>query len=68
VSEAAGLVEQAGQALANALRERQTRLRALWDDGAADGTGAAAGGMGDTEELRLMMRRYRGLFDQLSHL
>jgi hypothetical protein len=69
VSEAADLVEQAGNALATALRERQTRLRALWDNGEANGNGeAAAGGAGNTEELRLMMRRYRGLFDQLSHL
>jgi hypothetical protein len=70
VSEAAGLVEQAGDALATALRERQNRLRALWDNGTGRGNGeaVAAGGTGDTEELRLMMRRYRGLFDQLSHL
>jgi hypothetical protein len=71
VSEAADLVEHAGQVLADALRERQTRLRALWDtNSAANGTQAdpAAAGLSDTEELRLMMRRYRGLFDQLSHL
>jgi hypothetical protein len=74
VSEAADLVEQAGQALADALRKRQTRLRELWDSNGANGTGrggaaaATVGGAADTEELRLMMRRYRGLFDQLSHL
>ncbi len=39
VSEAADLVEQAAEALADALRERQTRLRALWDGNGANGTG-----------------------------
>jgi hypothetical protein len=68
VSEAADLVEHAGQVLAEALRERQTRLRALWDTNGTQDDPATGGGTGDTEELRLMMRRYRGLFDQLSHL
>jgi hypothetical protein len=83
VADAAGLVEHTGQLLAGALRQRQQRLRALWDsDGMPDGvdyadSGSAAGtvssgadrpaadGDPDTEQLRLLIRRYRDLFNQL---
>ena len=83
VADAAGLVEYTGQLLAGALRQRQQRLRALWDrDGMPDGvdyadsgspaatvsSGAdrpAADGGADTEQLRLLIRRYRDLFNQL---
>jgi hypothetical protein len=73
VGDAADLVEQTAQALVGALRQRQRRLRMLWDGGPADGTGAANGepvsaqaaGLPDTEHLRLMMQRYRALFNQL---
>jgi hypothetical protein len=67
VSGADDLVEQTAQALAEALRLRQRQLRAAWGHGAADGPPAASTTLGapDTEELRLMMQRYRALFNQL---
>jgi hypothetical protein len=67
VSGADDLVEQTAQALAEALRLRQRQLRAAWGHGAADGSPAASttSGAPDTEELRLMMQRYRALFNQL---
>jgi len=66
VSDAADLVGQTAQALVDALRERQRQLRTAWQRGAADGqaTAAAPGAM-DTEHLRLVMQRYRALFNQL---
>ncbi len=59
VTDAAAFVEHTAQALAGALRQRQKRLREMWDDGAdrADAT--------DTEQLRLVMQRYRALFNQI---
>ena len=76
VSDAADLIEQAAQALAASLRQRQRQLRVMWDQGTADGAPARAGspaGRGsagpgdipDTEDLRLMMQRYRSLFNQI---
>ncbi len=76
VADAAELIEHTAQALIGALRQRQRQLRTAWDRGAADGTAgrasdlgesgsAAAGGVPDTEELRLIMRRYRALFNQI---
>jgi hypothetical protein len=79
VGEAADMIEQSAQALVSALRQRQRELRVQWERGpggadtsAADtrgangGSGSAqAGGVPDTEHLRLMMQRYRALFNQL---
>jgi hypothetical protein len=83
VADAAGLVEQTGQALVTALRQRQQQLRAMWDrddvpDGVdyadsgspagtvfSDGARLAADGGPDTEQLRLLIRRYRALFNEL---
>jgi hypothetical protein len=61
VGDAADLIEQTAQALVGALRQRQRELRVLWERGLADDTAAAS----DTEHLRLMMQRYRALFNQL---
>jgi hypothetical protein len=69
VGEAADLIDQTTQAMIGALRQRQQRLRAMWEDGAADGSARADGGSAahgsDTEHLRQMMRHYRTLFNQL---
>ena len=67
VSNAADLVDQTAEALVEAVRQRQRQLRAAWDGGAADGQSPAATApvMPDTEGLRLMMQRYRALFNQL---
>jgi hypothetical protein len=67
VSAAADLVGQTVGALMEALRQRQRQLRTLWEPGTADGspTAATAPGGPDTEELRLMMQRYRALFNEL---
>jgi hypothetical protein len=69
VGDAADLIEQTAQALVGALRQRQRQLRVLWESGPADGAPAADGVDGqagaDTEHLRLMMQRYRALFNQL---
>ena len=63
VADAADLVEHTAQAFVGALQQRQRRLRGIWDgDGRPDG---AADKMTDTEQLRLLMQRYRSLFDQL---
>jgi hypothetical protein len=64
VSGAAELVEQAGQALVDALQQRQRQMRSLWDH-SADGAGTPGDGAADTEQLRQMMQRYRALFNQL---
>lgn len=81
VADAAALVEHTTQALVGSLRQRQQRLRAMWDGahsaGAEDGKGTtdvrdrgdadqpAAGGVTDTEQLRLLLQRYRALFNQI---
>jgi hypothetical protein len=66
VGDAADLIEQSAQALVGALRQRQRELRVLWERGANGGPGSAqTGGVPDTEHLRLMMQRYRALFNQL---
>jgi len=56
VTDAADLVEHAAQTLVGALRQRQKRLRDAWDH--------QPGGP-DTEQLRLVMQRYRALFNQI---
>jgi hypothetical protein len=67
VSDAADLVGQTAEALMAALRQRQQQLRTAWQRGPANGQApaAAAPGAMDTEHLRLMMQRYRALFNQL---
>jgi len=74
VGDAADLVGQTAEALVAALRQRQRDLRAAWQRGTPDGSPAAADGhspasmapgVPDTEHLRLMMQRYRALFNQL---
>ena len=60
-------IDSPAQALVGALRQRQRQLRVMWESGASDTPGAAAAGSAppDTEHLRLMMQRYRALFNQL---
>ena len=65
VAGAADLVEQAGQALVDALRQRQMQMRAMWDRNSADGSAAPGDMSADTERLRQMMLHYRVLFHQL---
>jgi hypothetical protein len=69
VGDAADLIEQTAQALVGALRQRQRALRVMWERGPADDSasedGAPAARASDTEHLRLMMQRYRALFNQL---
>jgi hypothetical protein len=81
VADAADLVEHTAQALVGALHQRQRLLRATWDrrgssvDGVgfpasssvadADGDQSAAGDVPDTEQLRLLIQRYRTLFNQI---
>ena len=62
VSNAAALVDQTAEAMMEAVRLRQRQLRAAWERGAADGQSPA---MPDTEALRLMMQRYRALFNEI---
>jgi hypothetical protein len=63
VADAADLVEHTAQAFVGALQQRQRRLRGIWNgDGRPDGD---AEPITDTEQLRLVMQRYRSLFDQL---
>jgi hypothetical protein len=62
VSAASDLVDQTAQAFAAALQQRQQRLLAMWERDPAAANGSAAS---DTEELRLVMQRYRALFNQL---
>jgi hypothetical protein len=75
VSDAADLVEHTAQALVGALRQRQQKLREMWDGGRPNGTGPANAD-GDsrgahpaaadtTEQLRLLMKRYRVLFNHI---
>lgn len=65
VTDAAALVEQTAQALIDGLEQRQRQLRQQWERGQAGDPNAPAGEPPDTERLRLTMRRYRALFDQL---
>jgi hypothetical protein len=67
VSNADVLVEQTAEALVGALRQRQRQLRAAWGRDAEQGQSPAATApvMPDTEHLRLMMQRYRALFNEL---
>ena len=67
VSNAADLVGQTAEALMGALRQRQRQLRAAWERDSADGRPAdgMTPGAPDTEQLRLMMQRYRALFNEL---
>jgi hypothetical protein len=62
VGDAADLVEHTVQALVGALRQRQRQLRTMWEREAGS---AASGGQPDTEHLRVMMQRYRALFNQI---
>jgi len=63
VADAADLVEHTAQAFVGALQQRQRQLLGMWNgDGRPAGT---AEQITDTEQLRLMMQRYRSLFDQL---
>lgn len=57
VARAADIVEQAGQALVDALQQRQRQMRTMW--------GHSSAAAGDTEQLRQVMQRYRALFNQL---
>jgi hypothetical protein len=69
VGDAADLIEQTAQALVGALRQRQRTLRVMWERGLADDSAseddALAARASETEHLRLMMQRYRALFNQL---
>jgi hypothetical protein len=67
VGNAADLIEQTAQALVGALRQRQRQLRIAWEGGPdpAREDGESAARAPDTEHLRLMMQRYRALFNQL---
>jgi hypothetical protein len=75
VSDAADLVEHTAQALVGALRMRQQELREMWDGGrpqASDAADADPDGQGvqptaadTTEQLRLLMKRYRVLFNHI---
>jgi hypothetical protein len=75
VSDAADLVEHTAQALVGALRKRQQELRGMWDGGGSkvsgtadaseDGHGAQPTGADTTEQLRLLMKRYRVLFNHI---
>jgi hypothetical protein len=71
VGDAADLIEQTAQALVGALRQRQRTLRVIWEHGPANGAAAADGEptppTSDTEHLRLIMQRYRALFNELCH-
>jgi hypothetical protein len=67
VGDAADLIEQTAQALIGALRQRQRQLRVMWESGphSGAGDGESADRAPQTEHLRLMMQRYRALFNQL---
>jgi hypothetical protein len=64
VGEAADLIEQTAQALVVAVRQRQRQLRESWD-ATPEAHGTTPATVADTEQLRLMMQRYRALFNQL---
>jgi hypothetical protein len=63
VGEAADLIEQTAQSLVIALRQRQRELRVEWERRGDPGEPDAV--TPDTEQLRLIMQRYRALFNQL---
>jgi hypothetical protein len=63
VGEAADLIEQTAQSLVIALRQRQRELRVEWERRGDPGEPDAV--TPDTEQLRLVMQRYRALFNQL---
>jgi hypothetical protein len=63
VGEAADLIEQTAQSLVIALRARQRELRVEWERRGDSGEPDAV--TPDTEQLRLIMQRYRALFNQL---
>jgi hypothetical protein len=75
VSDAADLVEHTAQALVGALRKRQQELRQMWHGGRPngsgttdadeDGQGARLSAADTTEQLRLLMKRYRVLFNHI---
>jgi hypothetical protein len=67
VMDAADLIEQTAQSLVDALQQRQQQLRgdASVTSGSAGSDSTGSSGVPDTEQLRLMMQRYRTLFDQL---
>ena len=65
VAGAADLVEQAGRALVDALRQRQRQMRAMWNRSSADEPTAPGDMNADTEQLRQVMLHYRVLFNQL---
>lgn len=65
VSDAANLVEHTAQALVGALQQRQRLLRAGWDRGRTLGGFGAPEDDTDTEELRLLIQRYRILFNHI---
>ena len=56
VAEAAGLADEAAEALAAALRERRQRIRDTWD-----GNGPTR----DTEAMRVALLRYQALFNKI---
>lgn len=72
VSDAADLIDVAVKAMVETLRQRQRQLRDMSGNGTANGVGNSAGygsaassDVPDTEQLRLVMQRYRSLFNQL---
>ena len=73
VADAATLVAQTAQAMIDALEQRQRLLRQEWERGKqrergrenGQGNGSVADDPGDTERLRLTMRAYRALFNQI---
>jgi hypothetical protein len=72
VSDAADLIDVTVQALVETLQQRQRQLRDMSGSGTANGVSnsagygsAASGDVPDTEQLRLVMQRYRSLFNQL---
>jgi hypothetical protein len=68
VSDAADLIDNTVQALVETLRQRQRQLRNMSGNGVTNSTGFGSAGpdnVPDTEQLRLVMQRYRSLFNQL---
>jgi hypothetical protein len=55
VAEAAGLVDEAAEALAAALQQQRQRIRVTWDEPGRD-----------TEALRLALLRYQALFNKIT--
>jgi hypothetical protein len=66
VADAAELVEHTAQTLIGSLQQRQSQLRAQWDNNGSGDLGADTPGLlSDTEQLRHLMQNYRNLFNQL---